>query len=817
VCGAVLAPDADSCPHCSPTLPPRASDPSQAPTLEPDKNDLATVTAGPTPGGRAVYSGPKKIGGYRILRELGAGGMGTVFEAFEEKMNRKVALKVLARHISESEKASDRFAREAWIAGRLSHPNLVRVFERGEEQDVSFFSMEFVDGGSLNDVIRNLRTWGKDERYGLHYGTREYVSWAIGQVIQAARGLESAHRQGVIHRDIKPMNILIQKDPFAVKVADFGLAVDLGATRMTTVGKVMGTIAYMAPEQIQGKQELVGPRTDVYALGVTLFEMLTLELPFVGATQQIYMNAVLTAEARRPRKLNERVGRDLEVVLQKALEKDPGDRYASAGALADDLENVLQFRPIGARPPGTLTRFTKWARRRPMHAALAALLVVGVPATSVLAIRAVQHRRLVTRLNVDQWRAQSERLIHDERFRDALIPLDRILSARPEDLDAVRNRALCVARLAMVEKDPGRKKELETTSLDGIGNVIRRLPDTRWPYRVRAFLLKSFGREKEAAVDERKAASLRSTAPDFYEVQIDGILAFHSQDYAKAVEAFDELIRRRPDSADERIWRASAYEELGQPQRAMTDYEVAAALKPKDVVSRVNLARLKIQSGSLDEADQLLRRSLQIDPDSAQLHESLSANLLEQGRKKISDGDAEAAGRLFTQAEAEARQAVKADPQLAWAHVNLGASLMEQNRLGKDSDRRRVDEAVSHYDQALRLREAARPGPRDPIYLSALVNQCDALIQEENLEKALETCRHVTELQPGNPVAFYNLAGVYALSGKSDDALRCLEKDIALGDRDWSYLASDHWFASLRRDPRFTALLERMKKSAPGS
>src|SRR5262249_33719630 len=320
-------------------------------------------------GRSATPNAPRRIAGYRIVRELGAGGMGTVFEAFDEKMSRNVALKILSRHISSAEKAADRFAREAWIGGKLNQPNLVRVYDRGQFEDLSFYSMEMVDGGSLYDVIRHLKQWGEERAWGLQFGSRDYVTWALTQIIAAARGLDFAHRQGVVHRDIKPMNILLSVEPCTVKIADFGLAIDMTATRLTTAGKVLGTVAYMAPEQIRGRQDETDGRADIYALAVTLFELLTLQLPFRWGTPQLYLNAVLTPGARRPSRLNERVSRDLDTVLNKALEKNPKDRYASMAAFAEDLENVLRFQPIAARPPGPMARLGKWARRRPSIAA----------------------------------------------------------------------------------------------------------------------------------------------------------------------------------------------------------------------------------------------------------------------------------------------------------------------------------------------------------------------------------------------------------------------------------------------------------------
>jgi tetratricopeptide (TPR) repeat protein len=790
---------------------------SEAPTVDglsgAGSSDSPTLTRESGSSSRGSYTGPKEIAGYKLLRELGAGGMGAVFEAFDARMNRRVALKILARHQSESEKAADRFAREAWIAGKLSHPNLVRVFERGEEAEISYYTMELVDGGAVSDVLKNLRTWGKDDRWGLVFGTREYLSWAIGQIVEAARGLEYAHRQGVVHRDIKPMNLLLSREPAAVKVADFGLALDLGATRMTTVGKVMGTVAYMAPEQIRGQTDQISPRTDVYALGVTLFEMLTLELPFAGETQQIYMNAVLTAQARRPRKLNERVGRDLEVVLQKALEKDPADRYASAGAFAEDLENVLHFRPIQARPPGPAVRMAKWARRRPMHAALAAVLVAGLPTIGTLSLRAVQHQRLVLRLQVDRWREESIHFLHKDRFQEALEPLDRILGVRPEDVDALRDRAMCFARLAMAERNPERRDELRGKALSDITRVVARIPDARWPYRVRGYFLKSFGREREAAEDEQRAAERAAAAPQFYDVQMDGILALMARNYPQALKLFDELNRRRPDFPEARWWRGRVYENVGETAKAMTDYEVAVALKPRDSLSRLNLARLKTQSGSVDEAAALIDKVLELEPGSADAYEALAANHLAEGRAKASAGDSGAADKAFRQAEESARKALSLNPGLSWARVNLGAGLMEMYRLHPVPGSKQAAEATALYGEVIRMRESNPAGVDEEAFAAAMENQCDALIQLRELEKALEVCRDIARRHPDRANAHYNLAGVLALSGRPEEAIQALEEDFKLGDRDWQYLGADGWFESMRARPQFQALLQRMKST----
>jgi tetratricopeptide (TPR) repeat protein len=740
--------------------------------------------------------------------------MGTVFEAFEEKMHRRVALKVLSGRLSDSEKAGNRFAREAWIAGKLSHPNLVKVFERGELADVAFYSMELVDGGSLHDVIRNLKARGRDDTWSLVFGSREYVNWAIVQTVAAARGLDYAHRQGVVHRDVKPMNILLNRDPCMVKVADFGLALDTGVTRMTTAGTVLGTVAYMAPEQIRGRQDQVSARTDVYSLGVTLFELLTLDLPFSGATQQLYMNAVLTLEAKRPRRLNKHVGRDLEVVLRKTLEKDPGDRYTSAAAFADDLENVLHFRPIHARPPRAGMRILKWARRRPMHATLAATLVLGLPTLSLLSYRAVQHRRLLERLETDRERGAVRRLNHDERFLQALPLLDRILLRHPNDLESLRTRAITQFRLAQEESDPKSRSALQDRALEDAGRLIRALPTASWPYRVRALFLRSFGNATEAEQDERSATRYRTVPPSMEELEIDGTLAMNAGEYENAVKDFTEVITRQPDAAETRLRRAWAFERLGDDRKAMTDYEVAAALRPSDPDPQVNLARLLDRTGDLGRGEALLRQVLEIEPMNALAYENLADNLIRRGKLAGASGNREQALKAFREAETSARRSLQLDGERAWARLDLGVALVEQSRLSEPPDRRLVSEAAEEYRKVIAARDSGKAGLQDDLLNTALVNQCDALVQLGDLERALDACRRIADRKPDDPTNHYNLAAVYALSHRSDEAIHSLERDVAAGDRDFQYLSQDKWFESLRRDPRFRSLLARMKKAA---
>jgi len=789
-CGKSVARGEDYCPACMRTLTAGASDPGQ------------------------TRSGPRRVASYRIVSELGAGGMGTVFEAYDEKMERPVALKLLSRQVAASGKAALRFEQEAWIAGKLNHPNLVKVYERGHWDEFSYYAMELVRGGSLHDVISNMKSRGRDDRWDLVFGSRAYIHWALSQIVAAAHGLDYAHRQGVVHRDIKPMNLLLSRELDQVKIADFGLAIEADTTRLTTEGSLLGTLLYMAPEQILGKQDQIDARTDVYALGVTLFELITLALPYSGKTQQMYMDAVLTKEAQRARKLNELVSRDLETVIRKALEKDPKDRYSSAAAFAEDLENVLHLRPIRAQPPGPALRLWKWVRRKPVHAALIGALILGVPTLGILTQRAIQHRQLQQELAIEELRGEVRQARQRDDDHGVIDGTTRILGLDPEDDQALLDRSLAHMRLARGTGGSAAAERSERFALSDASRLIELLPERSWPRRVEIFILGELGRHAEA---ERAEATLSGEAPaerldeDIY---FDGVLALEAGTYQQAAELFSELILRRPAVADAYVLRAGAYEGLGHDDQAEQDYRFAAVLEPNDFFPVYRLGNLKMAGGDHEDADAHFRRALELDPTQAHVFEMVADNHSVMGRLAAQSGDLEAVLRHFAEAERAAREGLALNPGLPWLHVNLGASLMEQHRLLGDGEAARVAEAIEHYRETIALAGQAASSSDAAAVTAALHNLCDALIQSGDLGQALEGCRQGVQLQPEDAVNHYNLAAVYALLRRPDDAFPALERDFELGDNDWAYLESDPWFDSLHDDPRFANLIGRMQAAA---
>jgi WD40 repeat protein/tRNA A-37 threonylcarbamoyl transferase component Bud32 len=329
----------------------------------------------------------------------GRGAFGTVYKAWDPEMNRAVALKVPRRGALATAEEADRFLREARFAVQLHHANIVRVYEVGTDEGVPYLVSEFIPGRTLADHLRE------------HRPTPERAAEILAAV---ADGLEHAHQKGVVHRDIKPSNILLRWNEVPV-LADFGLARQDGdELTLTLDGEVLGTPAYMSPEQARGGSHRVDARTDLYSLGVVLYQLLTRQQPFVG-TARMVLHQILHEEPRPPRSINDRLPRDLETVCLKCLRKDPARRYPSAAALAEDLRRFLGRLPVLARPEGRAERLARWARRNPALATasgLAAALLVATAA--VFAAWAVHAERQAAAIR--QALDESQRLTAESRL-----------------------------------------------------------------------------------------------------------------------------------------------------------------------------------------------------------------------------------------------------------------------------------------------------------------------------------------------------------------------------------------------------------------
>ncbi len=293
---------------------------------------------------------PRTFGQYELLSEIGRGGMGVVYRARQEGLDRIVAVKmILAGHLASPEHVR-RFHVEARAAAKLRHPNIVHIHEVGRLNGQDYFAMEYVEGDSLAERIAKGPI---------------NIDQSVQLVGAVARAVDHLHSQGIVHRDLKPSNILLDDDGVPY-VTDFGLAkVFESGSEMTATGVIAGTPSYMAPEQASGHGADIGPMADVYSLGAILYELLTGRPPFCEENPLETLMGVLGREPALPRQLNPRIPRQLELICLKCLAKSPDERYASAGALADDLEHFARGEALELRPPHLTQRFFSWTRRQP--------------------------------------------------------------------------------------------------------------------------------------------------------------------------------------------------------------------------------------------------------------------------------------------------------------------------------------------------------------------------------------------------------------------------------------------------------------------
>jgi WD40 repeat protein len=306
----------------------------------------------------------RRLGGYQLERQIGAGGLGIVYLAFDPKLGRRVALKVPRIEAFVSSELRERFVREAEAAGRLNHPHIVAVHAAGAEGEICFIATEYLPG-------QNLAQWMSDRREPVP------LALAVALILQLADAVQHAHSRGILHRDIKPSNVLISGD--CAKLTDFGMAKFLNdTTTQTHVGTLIGTPAYMAPEQARGRPHDVDVRTDVYALGALLYELLTSRRVIQGDSIADTIRRVISDDPSAPRAIRPEIPRDLEAICLKCLEKPPANRYGTARELADDLARFERGEPTVARPVTRVEAFCKWSRRHPALAGLIAVCILSM-------------------------------------------------------------------------------------------------------------------------------------------------------------------------------------------------------------------------------------------------------------------------------------------------------------------------------------------------------------------------------------------------------------------------------------------------------
>jgi serine/threonine-protein kinase len=773
----------------------------QASTPGPDGRPRAVADHGET-------SERAEVMGYEILGELGRGGVGVVYRARHRSLDRVVALKMILSGPHLSPEVRRRFRLEARAIARLRHPNIVQVYDVGEHAGCPYLSLERVDGGDLARWIG---------------GVPRPAGAAAPIVATLASAVEYAHRQGVIHRDLKPANVLMAGDG-TVKITDFGLAKLLPgsgaiAERMTQSGMILGTPAYIAPEQARGLGGDVGPAADVYSLGAILYELLTGRPPFEGDS---LMGTLLQAAHDDPIPASRRVAsvpRDLDTICLKCLLKDPADRYATAGELAADLERFLNHEAIHSRPLSRLERGLRWGRRRPGRAAALAGVLASVVASAGVGLWMARQRaaaesliagelkevpRLVGRFSWAEAVARVGRA-REEIGYDAPADLRRRLDQAGRDIDlAERLVAIRLKRATAVEgwydlaaerrsrrarADREYEKAFRDSGWESIGHdagpvasrmdaspargaLLAALDDwavcavdmSRWTWLLEAArradpdAWRDRVREPAAWDDPARLAELARTAP-VAEQPASVLVALGERWQAAGGEATDFLSRvqrAHPDDFWASLALGKALEEKGKLEEGISYDRKALDLRPKTVAAYLNIGHARFLQNLLKDPD----GAIENDQAALQLDPKSAAAHSNIGSAWKHYGRHDLASQEFS-------EALQLDPDLAPAHCNLG----EVQAAGMA-----LNEAIGHYGEALRL---------EPDLARSHYSLSVALLSKGRFDETYEIHQRALRDDPGNKGAHDRIFGL-----ASNDALRHYHQAIGFHPA-WSPAWSD--------------------------
>jgi serine/threonine protein kinase len=544
---------------------------------------------------------PGFLGDFRLMRQVGRGGMGVVYEAEQVSLGRRVALKVLPFAATMDPRHLQRFQNEARAAASLEHPHIVPVYGVGCERGVHYYAMKFIEGRSLAEIIEAQRmpseprtqrsevSGGGDEpltplrcvrgsetspvaaaptqRAPRDVATfRQIAEWGI----QAAEALEHAHSVGIVHRDIKPANLMVDSQG-ALWITDFGLARTTADAGLTMTGDVLGTLRYMSPEQALAKHGLVDHRTDVYSLGVTLYELLTGSPAISGKYREQILNAITFDEPRPPRALEAGIPRDLETIVLKAIAKNAGERYGSAKDMADDLNRFLVDKPITARPPGLLKKAVKWTRRhKSITYVIAACLIIALIALGISTVVVVGERNDALR---QRNLARDQRRFARQAVDDMYTEVAEKWLANSANLDATQHRFLQKA-LAYYQEFTKQRETDDPDDCFELANGYVRI----------AKLLQGFNKKEDAKEPLEKALTiledlwLRFPAEQKYGRSL--ALAYihcawlrdadspHEEKYLlKCTAVWEQLVRHYPDDPENRYRLGIALSNLSNPVR----------------------------------------------------------------------------------------------------------------------------------------------------------------------------------------------------------------------------------------------------------
>jgi serine/threonine protein kinase/Flp pilus assembly protein TadD len=739
---------------------------------------LSEAGASFPPGDPDQAASAGTLGDFRIVRELGRGGMGVVYEAEQVSLGRRVALKVLPLAATMDPRRLQRFHNEARAAACLHHTNIVPVFAVGCERGVHFYAMQLIEGVTLASVIHDLRQLDQKESAAEGpEGAEKAPTPAIAGIttaqagrdaayyrkvaelgVQAAEALDYAHQVGVVHRDVKPGNLMVDERG-ALWVTDFGLAqIQQGEGSLTLTGDLVGTLRYMSPEQALANREVIDHRTDVYSLGATLYELLTLRPAFEGQDRQELLRQIAFEEPTAPRKLERGIPAELETIVLKALEKNPAQRYASAQELADDLERFLRNEPIRARRPSLGQRLRKWGRRHraAVTAGAVCLLVsLGVLAGSVGWVLGEQYaRQRQAEARVLEALAEAAPGLRQGNPHDSAL-IVAVQQARAQ-VNAGQVGPQLRGRVEQLRRDWEMLGWLETARLQGAGSKMG-MVDYADADKFYTEAFKRYNLEVTTLDAQEAAERIQRSAIDTHLVAALDDWAFVRDKLQRGAGAALSAVA---DLADADFWRQRARRARSRCDQAALEKLVdEKGVLQQPPTNLVLLARALWDTRSEAVAERLLRRVQAEHPADFWVHFELAFGLSQ--RKAPDRAEVvrcyEAALALHRQgrhkaAEAACREAIRLKPDLALAHCHLGNALRDQGR---------HKEAEAAYRLAIWL---------NPDFAVAHSNLGTALNSQGRHKEAEAAHRVAIRLQPDSPWWHYHLGVALDGQGRHKEA-----------------------------------------------